>query len=165
MADDVPPTSRRYALAQTVLLCGFAVAVIADPGPRLLPPGGALRTTGTVLCAAGVLLLLAAIGSLRRVVQIAPEPRADGELVMHGPYRWLRHPIYTAIMVIAIGFALRQPTPLVAIAATTVIVFLAYKARFEERLLLERYPGYAEYMRRTRGLFPWSRGSAPGSRS
>ncbi len=40
------------------------------------------------------------------VIQIAPEPRADGQLVTRGVYSRLRHPIYTAIVILVIGLFL-----------------------------------------------------------
>jgi protein-S-isoprenylcysteine O-methyltransferase Ste14 len=49
---------------------------------------------------------------------------------------------------------LRKPTVSLGVAAAIVIVFLLIKVRFEERLLLERYPDYADYQRRTWGLLP-----------
>jgi protein-S-isoprenylcysteine O-methyltransferase Ste14 len=92
---------------------------------------------------------------MRHAIQIAPEPRRDATLVTSGIYRWFRHPIYTAIVAIVIGLFLRRPTILVGVSAAGVIGFLYVKVRFEERLLLERYPEYAGYRTRTWGLFPW----------
>ena len=150
-------TSGRYATAQTLLVCAFAAAYFLAPGPRLVPQGGAIGIVGSALCLGGVVLLLWALVSLRGVVQIAPEPRAGARLVTNGPYARLRHPIYSAIVSVLIGLFLRQPTVVVGIGAAVVIVFLTVKARFEERLLLARYPEYAEYMARTQGVHPWER--------
>jgi protein-S-isoprenylcysteine O-methyltransferase Ste14 len=146
--------SRKYGIAQTTILCAFAGVFMVDPSRRLFEPG-IPGTVGLVLCAAGLVLMSAAFAAIRGVVQIAPEPRADGHLVTGGIYRRLRHPIYTAILMLAVGLFLRKPTLPVAIGASVVIVFLIVKARFEERLLLIRYPGYAEYKTRTCGVVPF----------
>src|SRR5689334_10060218 len=115
----------------------------------LLFESSAARIAGGVLSAAGLLLMFAALVSLRRAVQIAPEPRADAELVTSGVYASFRHPIYTAIVAIVLGLFLRQPTMAVAAASAVVIIFLALKVRFEEARLAARYPTYSAYKRRT----------------
>jgi protein-S-isoprenylcysteine O-methyltransferase Ste14 len=146
--------SRNYAVAQSVLFCLFAVAVIFGPGPVLFGPGIA-RLVGNALCAAGLVLMLLGVVALREVIQVAPEPRVGGRLVTSGLYRRFRHPIYTGIVIVAAGLFLRRPTALVAIAAGVTIAFLVIKTRFEESLLQQRYPDYAEYRKRALGVIPW----------
>jgi protein-S-isoprenylcysteine O-methyltransferase Ste14 len=91
---------------------------------------------------------------LRGAIQIAPEPKRGAQLVETGIYKYLRHPIYAGIIFCVIGLFLRQPSFWVAVTAALVIVLLFFKVRFEEKLLLAVYPGYADYRRRTWGLFP-----------
>jgi len=145
--------SRQYADAQSVLLCAFAATFFLSAGPALLPPTP-FRAMGAVLCGAGLIIMFAALTSIGAAVQIAPEPRAGARLATTGIYRYLRHPIYTAIVLLVAGLFLRKPTIAVAIAASAVIGFLLIKVRFEERLLLARYPEYVEYKRRTWGIVP-----------
>jgi len=153
MIDEAFRTSRRYAAAQTAILCAFTTVLLFDRAPFLFESSAA-RIAGGILSAAGLLLMFAALVSLRRAVQIAPEPRADAELVTSGVYARFRHPIYTAIVAIVAGLFLRQPTMAVAAASGAVIIFLARKVRFEEMRLAARYPAYPAYKRRTWGLFP-----------
>jgi protein-S-isoprenylcysteine O-methyltransferase Ste14 len=94
------------------------------------------------------------------VMQVSPEPKADGHLVTRGVYRWLRHPMYTGITLLVIGLALRTPTLWVAVAGVALIALLLVKARFEERLLAARYPDYPAYRSRTWGVL--TPGSDPG---
>ena len=99
---DTHRTSRNYAVAQTLLLFAFAGAFFLDFGPRLFTaatPG----TVGAVLCVVGLLLMLLGFASIGGAIQIAPEPRVGGELVTRGVYRRLRHPIYTAIVILVAG--------------------------------------------------------------
>ena len=159
MATDTHQTSRNYALVQTVVFCAFAAAFFLDAGPRLFPPGVVSGAVSAVLCLAGVLLLLAAFGSIGGAIQIAPEPRPGARLVTKGVYARLRHPIYTAIVILVVGLLLRKPTAVIGIGAAVVIAFLVVKVRFEEKLLLTRYPEYAEYKERTWGILLWSRRS------
>lgn len=145
--------SRLYATIQTALLVAFAAVVFFNRGPLLFSSPEA-RTAGTALCALGLLLMLVAFVSLRAVIQIAPEPKPNGQLVTSGVYRWLRHPIYTGMLVIIVGLFLRRPTIALAIAAAIAIAFLLLKTRFEEALLTARYPEYAAYRKRTSGVLP-----------
>jgi protein-S-isoprenylcysteine O-methyltransferase Ste14 len=149
-------TSRSYALAQTVLLCVFAGAFFLTAGPALFV-STASKVAGAVLCVIGLLLMFSALASIRGAVQIAPEPRADAQLVTSGIYRRLRHPIYSAILLLVVGLFLRKPTVAVGVAAAVIIAFLLMKVRVEEKLLLARYPQYADYKRHSWGLMPWLR--------
>jgi protein-S-isoprenylcysteine O-methyltransferase Ste14 len=149
--------SRSYAVVQTLLLSAFAIVYFVGSGELVFPAGGAVRAAGLVLCALGLLVMLAAFRSLGGAIQIAPEPRAQAQLVTGGIYRWLRHPIYTAIVMVVIGLFLRKPTWLVAIAALIVVIFLVIKSRYEETLLIARYPEYATYREHTTGVLPWFR--------
>ena len=154
MVQDTHRTSRNFAVAQTVLLFAFACAFFLGNGPALFA-ATPLGTVGTVLFAAGLLLMLLAFVSIRGSIQIAPQPKVSGQLVTGGVYRRLRHPIYTAIMILVVGLVFRKPTLPVAIMASVIIAFLLIKARFEETLLLARYPEYAAYRQRTWGIVPW----------
>ena len=142
-----------YAILQTALLCIFALVFFLDERPLLFPPQMS-RTAGSVLCVIGLLLMFSAFAAIRGAVQIAPEPKRGAQLATTGVYRKLRHPIYTAILLLVIGLSLRKPTVTIAATAAAVVVFLVIKVRFEERLLLARYPEYAEYRNRTWGLIP-----------
>jgi protein-S-isoprenylcysteine O-methyltransferase Ste14 len=145
--------SRAYGLAQSTLLCVFGALVFLDP-ERPMFGGKTAGAIGLALSIAGLLLMFAALQVIRGVIQIAPAPRDDGELVTRGVYSRFRHPIYTAIVILVIGLFLRKATPMVAAAGAVVIVFLLVKARFEETLLAARYPAYGAYRARTWGVIP-----------
>ena len=146
-------TNSVYAILQTALLCIFALVFFLDERPLLFPPEMS-RTAGSVLCVIGLLLMFSAFAAIRGAVQIAPAPKRGAQLATTGVYRKLRHPIYTAILLLVIGLSLRKPTATIAATAAAVVVFLMIKVRFEEQLLLARYPEYAGYRNRTWGLIP-----------
>src|ERR1043166_979713 len=143
--------SRRFVIAQNILLVLFmAIGLFA---PKNYPfASEIIRMIGNVIATIGVLLILFSGISLRRVIQVAPEPKEGGQLIQSGPYKYLRHPIYSGIIFCVIGLFLRAPTIWIAIASLVVIVFLLFKARFEEKLLLIAYPDYEKYRQRTWGL-------------
>ena len=146
--------SDTYVAVQTSLLVLFNAVFFFSPGPVLFLSRTLFRA-GTILAAAGLVLLLVAIVTLRRVIQIAPAPKEGGHLVAAGVYRFLRHPIYTAMVMLVAGLWLRRPTWPIAAAAAIVIGFLLIKARYEEALLAARYPDYSGYRARTRGVLLW----------
>ena len=76
--------------------------------------------------------------------------RADA--VMGGLYRHIRHPQYLALIVASIGMVLIWPRNLVVVATVTVIFIYIALAKVEERICVEQFPGYADYMQRT-GMF------------
>ena len=148
--------SRVYGVVQSTVFIIFALVILLDRSrPLLVSQAPALRWLGTGFAVAGVVVMLVAIRTIGRSIQIEPAPKATATLTTSGIYRWLRHPIYTGIVLIVIGLFLRQCTVLVAAAAIGVVGFLLVKSRFEERLLLARYPEYARYRRRSWGIVPF----------
>jgi len=153
MNDELRGRAHIYVALQVLLIALFAAAVFVDIGPRLQAPL-AVRWVGAVLCAVGLLMMAAALAAMGRVMQVSPVPKDEGRLITRGPYRKLRHPMYTAIVLVVAGMALREPTLAVASAGAALTLLLLAKARFEERLLQSRYPDYAEYRRYTWGVIP-----------
>jgi len=131
----------QFALMAAALAGGF---VGAWPGEV----AGAFGAAGTVLAVAGGLLALWSARALGSSLTWYPRPRGRGSLVESGPYRFARHPIYTGGILFFVGWGLWS-SPLALGLAVALSVLWAFKARVEERLLGERYPGYGDYRRRT----------------
>lgn len=157
MVNEPGRKSQIYGAIQTALLIVFAAVFVFDLGPRLFV-SERLHIFGKVLCWIGIVFMLIAMVSLRKVIQIAPAPREGGHLVTSGVYRWFRHPIYSAILLLVVGLFLTKPTLGSAITGAAVIAFLLIKARLEETLLVARYPDYADYRKRAWGVIPGFRG-------
>jgi protein-S-isoprenylcysteine O-methyltransferase Ste14 len=109
---------------------------------------GWLAVAGLVLGLAGVVFLVASFLSLGRA--LTPFPRPRGGVVERGVYQAVRHPIYGAILLIALGWSLAE-SPLGLVATALLAVLFDLKARLEEQWLEERGGAYADYRRRT----PW----------
>jgi protein-S-isoprenylcysteine O-methyltransferase Ste14 len=84
-----------------------------------------------------------------------PEPRKDARLVTSGPYRWLRHPMYTAVLVATLALVIDHPTPVRWIAWLILLADLVVKLEYEETLLARRFADYAAYRQRTKRLIPF----------
>jgi len=85
---------------------------------------------------------------------IRPAPREGGALVQHGPYRWIRHPMYTSVGGFAAGCAVAAGSATAAAAACMLGAVLFGKAFMEERWMAERHPAYADYRARTWRFLP-----------
>jgi protein-S-isoprenylcysteine O-methyltransferase Ste14 len=84
-----------------------------------------------------------------------PHPRDGSELVQHGAYALVRHPIYGGIVVGAAGFGLVLASPAAVVGSAVLLVFFRLKSGREEAWLRDRYPGYAAYAARTRRMLPF----------
>jgi protein-S-isoprenylcysteine O-methyltransferase Ste14 len=139
-----------FVIVQFVLL----IAIV------ILPAGDAwanptwLVHTATLLQWLGVAVLVVGLVNLGRSLTPLPSPVPHGELRTGGLYRLMRHPIYSGIMALTIGLAVRSTS--VAVAAVTVglVGWFMAKARWEEHRLLDRYPGYGDYARHTPRFTP-----------
>jgi protein-S-isoprenylcysteine O-methyltransferase Ste14 len=81
--------------------------------------------------------------------------KEEHELIQRGPYRLVRHPIYSGLLLMILGTAALAGQ--VAGFLGLLLCFFGFwiKLRQEEALLTKRLPGYPEYMRRTKALVPF----------
>lgn len=79
----------------------------------------------------------------------------EGGIVSSGPYRWLRHPIYAAILLFASAGVASRPSWAAAGLGALLLAGALVRALAEEKLLVERYPEYRDYARRTRRFVPF----------
>lgn len=110
--------------------------------------GGALLLIGGLLAVTGLLRLGANL-------TILPRPKEQAELVETGPYRFVRHPVYSGVVCMAFGWAFWVQGWLTLVYAAMLFVFLDLKSRREEKWLQEKFPGYAAYRQRVRKLIPF----------
>ena len=87
-------------------------------------------------------------------IRAFPEIPQHGRLVVHGPYRWVRHPMYTSVLVITLGWMVEHPFPFRMALWIGLVVTLWVKLRYEESLLMERFPEYDGYRCQTKRLIP-----------
>ncbi len=139
-----------FVAGQVVLL----VALVLLPGRDDWPTPSWVWMVGQVLVLAGFVLMIVASLRLGRGLTATPVPAARGQLVTGGLYRYVRHPIYTGVLLIVVGLTLRSGSFVTLAVAAVTVVFFDRKARWEEAQLRERYPEYADYAARTRRFVP-----------
>lgn len=115
---------------------------------------GANECLGTALIVAGALLnawTLTVFRSWRLLARI----ESGHELCTGGPFRFVRHPIYAGLILLALGTLAFLPDVHVLPGAALVACFGDLRARAEERVLLQAFgPAYADYSRRTARFVP-----------
>ena len=108
------------------------------------------------LQAAGLLLGTWAILVMSRSrLNVTPVPLKGAVLITSGPYKLIRHPMYTAVLLVFLPLVLSHPHTMNIIVFTILAVNLYFKLNYEEKLLLDRFEGYGELMRRTWRLLPY----------
>ena len=141
-----------WVLGQSVLLVAVVLLAVFLPGTGFNP---VIVTAGAALMLVGAGVALAGALALGKNLTPFPKPTEQARLVRHGIYALIRHPLYTSVISVSIGWALVwQSWPAMLVAAALILFFHA-KARQEERWLREKFPEYADYERRVRRFIPW----------
>ena len=145
-----------YVLGQGALAVLVLLAPIIDGKARSSYPDGVTATVaiGCILIALG--FAFAALGALGlgRHVSPFPRPKHDAQLVETGVFAVVRHPIYTGLSLLALGYSLLWASVAALVATVALIIFLDMKSRREERWLEEKFDAYARYKARVRRLVP-----------
>jgi protein-S-isoprenylcysteine O-methyltransferase len=140
----------------TVLPLGWFVAFMLAGVPWAFFGNVALYHVGLVVIGAGQLLRWWSIATLGRLFTVNVAIRTEHTLVDSGPYRFVRHPAYTAVLLVHLGTALCLGNALSLLALTApLLATLVYRMRVEEGVLtvgLGRT--YRDYMARTKRLIP-----------
>ncbi len=86
---------------------------------------------------------------------ISPIPRDQAQLVEDGLYGYIRHPMYLAVLLLALGFVWQKPDIINIILYCILILDLLIKLHWEEKLLAEKFEGYQSYQQRTKKIIPF----------
>jgi protein-S-isoprenylcysteine O-methyltransferase Ste14 len=152
---------RQSLLRGAIVALTIAAFHIAGPG-HAFRAVQAYQTHSRLLGGTGAALVLLGLGlavfariSLGRNWGMPMSRKAEPELVTEGPYAFVRHPIYTGIILAMLGSAIGQSF----IWALPIILFVPYfvhSPRREEELMCEQFPAqYPDYMRRTKMIVPF----------
>lgn len=149
--------ARSRGLAHYVAYFFFVpyVVIAARPGPELDLPEP-VRWVGLALVMLGVAYALWAIATLGRHYDLELEIHRDHELVRSGPYRFVRHPIYTGLGLHFVGACLATGNFMLIVGTLLVTVPSLYlRAKTEERLLRDQFgAAYDAYAREVGMLVP-----------
>ncbi len=118
------------------------------------PWGPVAMAIGLAAMAAGGFVSLWGLWDLRAALTPFPRPLDGAPLIESGAYRVIRHPIYSGIILGAVGWGLFTGSVWVLVASALLFLLFAGKSRREEVWLADTHPGYGDYQRRTKRLIP-----------
>jgi protein-S-isoprenylcysteine O-methyltransferase Ste14 len=140
-----------WVIAQGALFAIFIVAVVFGEPVSEVPGFIFVQITGLVVAAAGAALSVWSLMQHGWSVSPFPRPVDGAHLVESGPYRYVRHPMYSGIVMFTLGVGLAYANPVVLLTSFTFLVFFMAKTGREEEMLVEKVPGYRSY----RSDVPW----------
>ena len=128
----------------------FAWSLLAD---RIIPQNDAITIIGLLLTAGGLVFAVWARIALGANWSGTVTIKSGHNLIRRGPYRWIRHPIYTGILLSFLGTILLQGEVRAFVGFAFVLLALYRKAKREEKFLSEEFgEGFAEHAKQT-GMF------------
>ncbi|KAF1007267.1 MAG: hypothetical protein GAK28_01906 [Luteibacter sp.] len=124
-------------------------------GERMYPASTIIAVVGVLLTVSGVAFACWARYVLGRNWSSVVQVKQDHELIQSGPYRWVRHPIYTGLLLAFLGTAVAIGEWRGPLCVVIVAVSFWFKLRLEERWMRDNFGAtYEQYMRRTKALIP-----------
>ena len=152
--------SRRLRYILPILLGWFLIFRGYRLGPpfnnHLLPQTDASLVAAAILCLCGLAFCLWARAALGRNWSGTVTLKENHELIVRGPYRLVRHPIYTGILAMLIATWMEHPH--VAGIIGLVVTFISFwiKLGQEEELMHAQFPDqYAAYRQRVKRIIPF----------
>jgi protein-S-isoprenylcysteine O-methyltransferase Ste14 len=152
--------SSRAAHVVPLIIAALLLALPTLPGNflsgRMFPHALATFWVGAVVLAAGLAFSVWARVHLGRNWSGAVTIKRGHELIRHGPYRFVRHPIYTGVLMGLIGTAIARDEWRGLLAVLIAFAALWRKLVLEERWLSETFSEeYAKYRAEVRALIPF----------
>lgn len=87
---------------------------------------------------------------------VVPDVKQDARLVhTRLPYRWIRHPMYSSLLLLSTGLVLSHFHWLNALIGIALFMVLNLKAAYEEALLCQRFDDYPAYRQRSKRFIPF----------
>ncbi len=131
------------------------IALILSPVGNLF--GSSMSALiGLALICISIVLGLWAIAAMRLTnFSVLPEPLSQGKLITSGPYRFIRHPMYSAVIFTCLGAAISHGLGIKWIWMMGLCVVLTLKIRREEALLRSHHHDYELYSQTTDALIPY----------
>ena len=158
-------TAEKPAWSHSWLIRGAAAALLAFLSRRTAPGSAnqvlwgytpAIGAVAMALTALGLAVLVWARATLAGNWSADVVFKEDHELIERGPYRYVRHPIYSGVILMALGCVLWWGTTIAVAVAVVLPVVLWLKLSQEERLLTRHFPeAYPRYKSRVKALVPF----------
>ena len=162
-ARQAPPSRRQDRLSGPALIAGIVVAIVLGIRAAVFVLQAAMTgfrpaifVAGMVVAVAGIALRAYAIARLGRFFNTRVTVSPGQTVIDTGPYRLIRHPSYTGMLLTVFGILLGSTNWLALACFLLVIPGTAYRIAVEEKALADGLgQSYRDYMRRTKRLIPY----------
>lgn len=120
-----------------------------------LHDSNAMRLVGVLIVSLATVLYLKSLGRLGRNYSPCFDSYIPFELISSGPYRFTRHPMYAAKLIIVVGNLVMSGSLWFAVMFVYLLTETTRTITREERHLADSVPGYVDYQRRTSKIVPF----------
>jgi protein-S-isoprenylcysteine O-methyltransferase Ste14 len=123
---------------------------------QIIPHNDFILVAAAILCVCGVSFCFWARAVLGRNWSGTVTVKENHELIVRGPYRWVRHPIYTGLLAMVIATLMQQGHIGGIMGLTLIFVSLWIKSNHEEEVMRKQFPDqYPAYRERVKRIIPF----------
>ena len=151
MRQGLPTKDLVFILIQGLLILLFLIPILDITS---VFRGQTWKMTGLLLCATGCVMLFFSLIQLNKNLTPFPSPKKSGKLVESGLYHYIRHPIYSGILLMTTGIGLIYNSLWKVTISLLLVILFYFKSVYEEELLSEKYREYKKYKEKTGRFLP-----------
>ncbi len=136
--------NKKWSLAQAI----FLLSILFLPFKINMHLPNVIRYLGLSFMIIGISLVGYAIVSLKSNLKPSPKPRVGGSLETTGLYSIVRHPAYSSIVIMALGYSLWKNDAIRCVLTFALFIFFDLKSSIEEKWLEKSFPEFIDYKKR-----------------
>jgi protein-S-isoprenylcysteine O-methyltransferase Ste14 len=114
-----------------------------------------IQKIGLTIAVFGGIIITLALLQLNKNLSPFPTPKECSSLLQNGLYKYSRHPIYSGIILLFLGYSLYQNSGYKLLISLLLVILFYFKSNYEEQRLEQKFPDYKHYRSKTGRFFPW----------
>jgi protein-S-isoprenylcysteine O-methyltransferase Ste14 len=144
--------TKDYILVGIQLLLMLMILLVTQKPEHILP--SFIRYAGALFLIASFIFGSMAVIQMNRHISALPSPKSGSVLLQSGVYRFIRHPMYSALSLAGFSYGLLESDTYKLILSLLLLLFFEIKSQYEETRLIEFFQEYKDYKSRTGKFFP-----------